>query len=184
MFGQSPTKALEVFLQLDTVVNRVRCPLIKRKWINHAVEQIRHGLGTPTMQVDTALMARFTGRLTNLSRFFPELRIPLSVGYAISRVTWLSKAGFRRRPLRYVQLRRGGRREEELLTLLAVATEVADDDWGVPLAPAQHFPSHMAPSSLMLLTDASRASTAEAVCSAPVWPPGLSWLLGSPTSPL
>ncbi|KAL1496391.1 hypothetical protein AB1Y20_016346 [Prymnesium parvum] len=65
--------------QLDTVTERVRCPLIKRRWILHAVQLIREGLATD-MRVDTALMARFTGRLTNLSQFFPELRIPLLEG--------------------------------------------------------------------------------------------------------
>mmetsp|Transcript_35760 Transcript_35760/g.86828 ORF Transcript_35760/g.86828 Transcript_35760/m.86828 type:complete len:541 (-) Transcript_35760:1988-3610(-) len=148
--------------QLDTVVARIRCPLIKRRWIVHAAQLIRDRLATDTC-VDTALMARFTGRLTNLSQFFPELRLPMSVGYAISRVTWLSGDGFRRRPLRYVHLRRGGRREEELQTLLAVAEDVAEDDWGVPLAPVRCFPAYDAPTSLTLLTDASRADADDGV---------------------
>lgn len=149
--------------QLDTVVDRVRCPLVKRRWIIHAADVIRAELSAAPLRVDTALMARFTGRLTNLSQFFPELRLPLAVGYAISRVTWMSGDGRRRRALRQVHLRSGGRREEELLTLLDVATEVAQDDWGVPLAPARCFPSRLHPATLTLFSDASRADSDDGV---------------------
>lgn len=148
--------------QLDTAVNRIRCPQVKRRWITHAIELLQTGLDSAA-HIDSALMARFTGRLTNLSQFFPELRLPLSVGYAMSKATWVDKSGQRRRPLASIRLRPGGRRAEELATLLAVAAEVANDDWGVPLAPSPRFPSYRAPSTLTILSDASRAERDDGV---------------------
>lgn len=52
-------------------------------------EKLREGLAS-SCEVDTKLMERFVGRTCNLSQFFPELRLPLAVGYAVSRVSDLA----------------------------------------------------------------------------------------------
>lgn len=120
--------------QLDATAQCVRCPELKRLWLLHAVETLRTALKDHST-VSVELMTRFTGRLTNLSQFFPELRRPLAVGYALSRVQWRLSKGGRRWPLTSLSLMKGGRRYIELLHLLSVVESVAQADVGVAMAP-------------------------------------------------
>ena len=142
--------------QLDTAVDRIRCPAVKRSWMLHAVSLLRLGLAE-SVSIDTQLWGRFVGRNTNLSQFFPELRLPLAVGYAIANVTWRGPDGLRRRPLRDVRLRAGGRRELEVHSLLDIVSDVVTDDWGVSMAPSASFDDADRPGVLTCATDASRA---------------------------
>lgn len=82
---------------MDVRAGCVRCPEMKRRWMLHAVETMR-GTVAQSAAVNARLLERFTGRATNLSQFFPELRIPLSVGCVLGRVSWTTRAGARRTP--------------------------------------------------------------------------------------
>lgn len=63
-------------VQLDAAAQCVHCPELKRLWLLHAVDTVRTEL-QQSSTVSVKLMTRLTGRLTNLSQFFPELRRPL-----------------------------------------------------------------------------------------------------------
>lgn len=144
---------------LDTVTRRVRCTEVKRKWVLHAVASMRDGLRADAT-VDLRLLERFTGRLTNLSQFFPELRHPLSVGYALSRVRWRAARGHSmRRASARQHIRPGGKRESQMLTLLDVAQAVAEDDEGVFLAPTRVFDATNADGVITVVSDASKAAS-------------------------
>lgn len=107
--------------------------------------------------VELRLLERFVGRLTHTSQFFPELRPPLAVGYALCAPRMRSAGDPRGCHRTWAQLRRGGRREEELQTLFDVAVAMATDDVGVSMAPALAFTAREAPGVLTVVTDASRA---------------------------
>lgn len=143
---------------LDTTTRRVRCTAVKRQWVLHAVSLFRDGLSGGAT-VDLRLLERFTGRLTNLSQFFPELRHPLSVGYALTRVRWRTARQFTRRPASQLHVRPGGQRESQMLTLLDVAQAVAEDDEGVFLAPTRVFDAIDADGVVTVVSDASKAAS-------------------------
>lgn len=143
---------------LDTSTRRVRCTEVKRQWVRHAVSTFRESLEAAA-QLDLRLLERFTGRLTNLSQFFPELRHPLAVGYALSRVRWQTARGMTRRPATRLHIKPGGAREQQMHTLLEVAQAMAEDDVGVALAPTRIFDAPHTPGVLTVVTDASKADT-------------------------
>lgn len=102
-------------------------------WLEYAVEKIRHDL-TAHHKVDLPLLERFTGRLTNLSQFFPELRHALEVGYALSNFRWQFAPGTTYRRVNQLQLSARGRREEQLLGLRTAGCYVdrrAGRCWGL-----------------------------------------------------
>ena len=166
---------------LDARARCVRCPEVKRRWMLHAVHVLREGLAA-SVSVDAEILERFTGRATNLSQFFPELRLPLAVGYALARVSWVSRRGVRRRPTRRIRLKPGGRRVEELYTLLRVVEDVIQDDRGVVLAPCRHFADFMSPGVLTMMTDASRAAHDDGVGGFAFLSsrPGICWIMSEP----
>lgn len=108
-------------------------------------------------------MERFVGRSGNLAQFFPEIRLPLSVGYAVSRVSWVSSDGHRRRPLVSVRIKPRGRRMSQMHDLLDVVEAVIGDGAGVAMAPRESFESIDEPGVLVVVTDASRAQEDEGV---------------------
>ena len=59
---------------LDAEAGCIRTPELKRKWILHAVEELRSSLAT-FATVPRRLVERFTGRLVNISQYFPVLKI-------------------------------------------------------------------------------------------------------------
>lgn len=148
--------------QLDGRGGRVRCPAVKRAWMLHAVETLRSSLGA-TATVEVRLMERFVGRAGNLAQFFPELKLPLCVGYALSRVSWHAADGRRRRPLVSVKVRPRGRRMSQMLDLLDVVETVIGDAAGVAMAPRECFDSVDDPGVLVVVTDASRAHSDDGV---------------------
>jgi len=97
--------------------------------------------------------------LEYLSQFFPELRHPLSVGYALGRVRWQTARGVTRRPTTWLHIRPGGTRERQMHTLLDVAQAMAEDDVGVSLAPTRVFDELRAAGVLTVVTDASKADS-------------------------
>lgn len=155
-------------VQLDAASQVVRCPELKRMWLLHAVETIRSQL-RKEQQVTVKLMAKFTGRLTNLSQFFPELRRPLAVGYALSRVSWRTARNGARWPLAVLHVRERGRRFNELLELLSVTEAVAGADVGVAMAPPSVFPALTDAGVLTVVTDASRADVDDGFGGYAVW---------------
>lgn len=84
-------------------------------------------------------MQRFTGRLTNLSQYFPELRHPMNVGYSLSRSKWARSRRRDQDGVRWIRLGRQSQTHSVLLDLIAVAHEVASDNEGVVSAPAARF---------------------------------------------
>ena len=142
---------------LDARCQCVRCPRIKQEWVMHAVKLIRREMESAS-RVDVELMQRFTGRLTNLSQYFPELRCPLGVGYALSRGRWARSRRKSEDGTRWLRLSVNGRRCQELRDLLDVALEVVSDNSGVVMAPALVFDDISAAGTLTVVTDASRAA--------------------------
>lgn len=65
-------------VQLDAIAQCVHCPELKRLWLLHAVDAITASLRQES-SVSAQLITKLTGRLTNLSQFFPELRRHLAV---------------------------------------------------------------------------------------------------------
>lgn len=148
--------------QLDAKGGRVRCPAVKQAWMLHAVELLRASLAASST-IEVRLMERFVGRSGNLAQFFPEIRLPLSVGYAVSRVSWRTRDGGRRRPFVSVRLKPRGRRMSQMHDLLDVVTTVIGDGAGVAMAPRESFDSIDDPGVLVVVTDASRASEDDGV---------------------
>lgn len=142
--------------QLDASARRVRCPVLKREWLLHAVDQMRASLSTRA-SVELRLLERFVGRLTHLSQFFPELRPPLAVGYAMCSFRHRTAGHLWASRRAWASVQVGGRRMEELHTLFDVAVTVAEDNTGVSMAPAESFADRRSPRVLTIITDASRA---------------------------
>lgn len=142
--------------QLDASERRVRCPLLKRAWLLHAVAQLRESLAA-SARVELRLLERLVGRLTHLSQFFPELRPPMAVGYALCSFRQRAAGNSWARRRTWATLKAGGRREAELHTLLDVVVTVATDDIGVSMAPAERFADRDSQHVLTIITDASRA---------------------------
>lgn len=132
-------------------------PLLKRTWLEYAVDQLQSALAAQHV-VDLPLLERFVGRLTNLSQFFPELRHALEVGYALVNVRWQFAPGTAHRRADKLALAAGGRREEQLLALCDVTLAVARDDVGVSMAPAAIFADVTDAGVLTVITDASHAA--------------------------
>lgn len=143
---------------LDALHQCVRCPQLKREWVVYAVDQVRTHL-RDSGRVNVDLMQRFTGRLTNLSQYFPELRPPLSVGYSLSRGKWARTLRRDRDGVRWLRIGKRSRTHSELLDLLDVALDTATDNSGVALAPARQFDEMLVESTLTVVTDASRADS-------------------------
>lgn len=143
-------------VQLDATAQCVRCPEMKRLWLLHAVDTVLSDLERES-KVSVPLITKLTGRLTNLSQFFPELRRHLAVGYALSRVRWRVSKNGARWPLSALRLRPGSRRVGELQRLLETVATVAQADVGVSMAPPAEFPPRELPGTLTVVTDASRA---------------------------
>lgn len=170
--------------QFDTSTRRIRCPRLKRLWLEHAVHLLRSALDTQHA-VDLILLSRFVGRLTNLSQFFPEVRHSLEVGYALLNVQWQFAPGTAYRRVHQLKLEAGGRREEQLSTLLEVTLAVARDDVGVSMAPAAHFSAPTEGGVLTLVTDASRAAADDGFGGFAFLPecPGVAFVLSEPWPP-
>lgn len=141
---------------LDGLHQCVRCPRIKQEWVMHAVRRIRQEL-QESARVDVDLIQRFTGRLTNLSQYFPELRCALAVGYSLSRGRWARMRRHARDGVRWLRLNAGGNSFRELLDLLDISAEVISDNVGVAMAPSMVFDDLHAAGTLTVVTDASRA---------------------------
>lgn len=76
-------------LLLGTILNNacaqsIKCPRIKREWLEYAIAGIGQGL-RDSARVDVDMVKKMTGRLTILSQYFPELRHPLGAGYSLSK---------------------------------------------------------------------------------------------------
>lgn len=142
--------------QLDAVERRVRCPALKRQWLRHAVGKMRDSLAS-SASVELRLLERFVGRLTHLSQFFPELRPPMAVGYALCSIRQRAAGDVRAGRRTWASVKSGGRREGELHTLLDVVLNMTEDDVGVSMAPAESFADRQSPHTLTVVTDASRA---------------------------
>lgn len=142
--------------QLDAAERRVRCPSLKRQWLLHAVSKMRDSLAS-SASVELRLVERLVGRLTHLSQFFPELRPPMAVGYALCGIRQRSAGKARAGSRSWTAIKPGGRREDELYTLMDVVSAMAEDNAGVSMAPADSFADRRSPHVLTTITDASRA---------------------------
>lgn len=145
-------------VQLDASAQHIRCPELKRAWLLHTVDAMSSQL-SKSSSIQMPVITKLTGRLTNLSQFFPELRKPLAVGYALSRVRWRVSKGGARWPVTTLHLRRGHRRYHELRELLATVAYIMRLDSGVSMAPPLRFPSPSSHGVLTIVTDASRADS-------------------------
>lgn len=141
---------------LDALAGCIRTPELKKKWVLHAVDELCNSL-TEFATVPRRLIELFTGRLVNMSQYFPELKTPLAIGYALSSCAWKLASGHSARLPSFLRVKRGGRRMHELLALCDVAVEVVTDDVSVVTAPTLMFDSLESPSTLLVVTDASRA---------------------------
>ena len=130
---------------------RIRCPALKRAALLRAMATHAEAARGGTVTRDDAETT--VGRLCNMAQAFPELKAALHGGYAVTKATW--QAGGRRRRLPKLELRAGGDAARDWLELLELATELLDDNEGVPLAPERSFPPRTAPGALTVVTDAS-----------------------------
>ena len=130
---------------------RLRCPELKRAALLRAIQA--HVDAARAGRVERREAETTVGRLCNMSQAFPELKVALHGGYALTKVTW--HAGGRRRRLPELELRDGSEASRNWLELLDLAAELLATNDGVPLAAERSFSARTAPGALTVVTDAS-----------------------------
>jgi hypothetical protein len=103
-------------------------------------------------------LERLVGRLGNITQIYAAIRLWIAAGYALIRMRYRTRGtanGRRPHLVSSVTLRRGGRRERDLLRLLDLAGAELASNVGVPLAPRLIFPAFGEPGSGLVVTDAS-----------------------------
>lgn len=109
--------------------------------------------------VDVDLIRKCTACLTNLlSHLLPELRQPLSAGFALSKAKWAHARKGDGHGKRWPQLRPTSRCYADLEALPQVALKGARDNHGVVMDPAPTFDSMDQHGVLIPVNDASRAA--------------------------
>ena len=105
--------------------------------------------------LDPDMIETLTGRLANISDIYASLLEWLHAGYSVARARRRSRDGRRLLGPQSITLADGGRREAEMLSLLASARDVLERNEGSPAAPAAWFPHRSTPSTITFASDAS-----------------------------
>jgi hypothetical protein len=153
------TRAIILGLRIRPGDGIIDCPELKAKVMLQGLRDLRD-----RVQQHRAVLLEplecLVGRLGNISQIYCAIRLWIAAAYALIRLRYRCRSGSsstpdRRRYVRRVVLRPGGRREREIVRLCDAAERELERNEGVPLAPRAVFPSPEAAGVALVVTDAS-----------------------------